>query len=170
MRNLFVLSFLFLVAFTFPPGKIKIWLIGDSTMANKEIKAYPETGWGMPFTYFFDTTVVVDNRAKNGRSTKSFMAENLWQPVVDKLKEGDYVFIQFGHNDEGKEKVGRYTTPEEFKTNLLKYITDSREKKAIPVLLTPVSRRNFDETGKVKQTHPLYSDAVREVAKANNVP
>ena len=87
-----------------PSHKIKIYLIGDSTIAKKEIKAYPETGWGMPFVYFFDSTVTVDNRAKNGRSTKTFISENLWKPVADSLQEGDYVFIQFGHNDESKEK------------------------------------------------------------------
>src|SRR3954471_18563281 len=120
----FFLGFLVLMAFTSPPKKIRVWLIGDSTMANKEVKAYPETGWGMPFSYFFDSTVTLDNRAKNGRSTKSFIAEGLWQPVVDNMGEGDYVFIQFGHNDEGKEKVGRYTTPDEFKTNLIRYVSD----------------------------------------------
>src|SRR5215510_12352918 len=88
-----------LLSFIQPPKKIKVWLIGDSTMSIKDTKAYPETGWGMRFVYFFDSSVAVDNRAKNGRSTKSFMAENLWQPVVDNLQEGDYVFIQFGHND-----------------------------------------------------------------------
>ena len=124
----------------------------------------------MPFAVFFDSSVVVDNRAKNGRSTRSFLAENLWQPVVDKLEEGDYVFIQFGHNDESKEKVERYTSPEDFKANLVKYIRESREKKAIPILLTPVSRRYFDAEGKIKQTHLLYSDAVREVAAAEQVP
>lgn len=138
-------------------------------MANKEVKAYPETGWGMPFAYFFDSTVVVDNRAKNGRSTKSFIDEGLWKPVIENLNEGDYVFIQFGHNDEGKEKVGRYTTPEEFKANLTKYVSESRSKKAIPVLITPVARRTFDSTGKIKESHPIYADAVREVAKKLNV-
>lgn len=150
--------------------KITIYLVGDSTMSIKEKRYYPETGWGMPFVHFFDSSVTVDNRAKNGRSTKSFVEENLWQPVVSKLNEGDYVFIQFGHNDEVKEKVGRYTTLSEFKTNLLRYVNDSRTKKAIPILLTPVARRKFDERGKVVETHPLYSDAVREVAKQNKVP
>src|SRR4051812_29973387 len=82
-KNVFMkiqlISILLLATFALPPHKTKVWLIGDSTMANKEVKAYPETGWGMPFSYFFDSTVVVDNRAKNGRSTKSFIAENLWQ-------------------------------------------------------------------------------------------
>jgi lysophospholipase L1-like esterase len=165
----FLCSALFM-AFTMPPQKVKVWLIGDSTMSIKETKAYPETGWGMPFAYMFDSSVVVDNRAKNGRSTKSFMAEGLWQPVVDHLNEGDYVFIQFGHNDEGKEKVGRYTTPDEFKANLVKYVTETKSKKAIPVLITPVSRRTFDDKGQIKESHPVYADAVREVAKQLNVP
>jgi lysophospholipase L1-like esterase len=171
LYKLFVFIFIIgLMAFSFVNKKIKVYLIGDSTIANKEIKAFPETGWGMPFRYFFDSTVEVDNRAKNGRSTKSFIAEGLWQPVVDNLNEGDYVLIQFGHNDEGKEKVGRYTTPDEFKINLTKYVNDSRNKKAIPVLITPVARRTFDSTGKIKESHPVYSDAVREVAKQMNVP
>jgi lysophospholipase L1-like esterase len=169
-KPLHIATCLLLLSFVpFSAKHIKVYLVGDSTIANKEVRAYPETGWGMPFTYFFDSTVSVDNRAKNGRSTKSFINEGLWQPVVDNLKEGDYVFIQFGHNDEGKEKVGRYTTPDEFKANLTRYVTETRNKKAIPVLITPVARRTFDGT-QVKESHPGYADAVREVAKQNNVP
>src|SRR5919112_6275538 len=89
-------SFLLMSLVFIEKKKIKIYLIGDSTMAKKDTKNYPETGWGMPFTYFFDSTVTVDNRAQNGRSTKSFMAEKRWQPVVNQLNEGDYVLIQFG--------------------------------------------------------------------------
>jgi lysophospholipase L1-like esterase len=163
---LFALSFVQFSA----PRRMTVWLIGDSTMANKEVKAYPETGWGMPFSHFFDSTVIVDNRAKNGRSTKSFIEEGLWKPVVENLQEGDYVLIQFGHNDEGKEKVGRYTTPDEFKANLVRYITESRNRKAIPILITPVARRKFDAEGKIQETHPVYSDVVRTVATENNVP
>jgi lysophospholipase L1-like esterase len=125
---------------------IKVYLIGDSTMAIKETKAYPETGWGMPFSIFFDSTVTVDNRAKNGRSSRTFIEEGLWKPVVDHLEEGDYVFIQFGHNDEVSTKKS-FTTEAEFKNNLERYITETRSKKAIPVLLTPVARRKFDSTG-----------------------
>lgn len=84
--------------------KIRVWMAGDSTMSIKEVKAYPETGWGMPFAYFFDSTVTVENRARNGRSTKTFITEKRWQDIADNLQEGDYVFIQFGHNDEVKEK------------------------------------------------------------------
>ena len=105
-NKLFIIGLFVLMSFSFPSQKkIKVWLIGDSTMADKEVKAYPETGWGMPFEYFFDSSVVVDNRAKNGRSTKTFIEEKLWQSVVDNLHEGDYVLIQFGHNDShAKEK------------------------------------------------------------------
>ena len=169
MKNLFGFVFLFLVAFSLPPKKIKVWLIGDSTMANKEIKAYPETGWGMLFAYFFDSTVTVDNRAKNGRSTQSFIDEKLWQPVVDNLNEGDYVLVQFGHNDEVPTKK-TYTTEEQYKNNLIRYVNETRSKKALPVLITPVARRKFDSTGHVVGTHEVYSDIVRSVAKQLNVP
>jgi pectinesterase len=159
-----------LLSFLGSGKKTKIWLIGDSTMANKEIKAFPETGWGMPFATLFDSSVVIDNRAKNGRSTRSFIAEGLWKSVLDNLQPGDYVFIQFGHNDEGKDKVGRYTTPDEFRANLLRYVSEARTKGAIPVLLTPVGRRNFDAEGQPMESHPVYADAVREVAATNHVP
>jgi len=156
-----------LMAFS-PQRKIRVWLIGDSTMADKEEKAYPETGWGMPFAHFFDEGVAVDNRAKNGRSTGTFFKEGLWQPVVENLGRGDYVFIQFGHNDEVKTKAS-YTTPDEFTANLQRYIDETREKGAIPILLTPVTRRKFDSLGRVEETHPVYAPLVREVAARNKV-
>ena len=170
MNRLLIISLMMLAAFAMPPKKkITVWLIGDSTMSIKDPKTYPETGWGMPFVYFFDSTVKVDNRAQNGRSTRTFMEEGRWQPVVDAMQEGDYVFVQFGHNDEVKTKKS-YTTEEVFKSNLVKYITDTRSKKANPVLLTPVARRSFDSEGHVTGTHDVYAQIVRDVAKENNVP
>ncbi|MCC3157490.1 rhamnogalacturonan acetylesterase [Hymenobacter sp. 15J16-1T3B] len=164
------LLLLLLAAFTAPaPTSIKVYLVGDSTMAQKEVKAYPETGWGTPFAVFFDETVAVDNRAQNGRSTKTFITENRWQAVVDALKPGDYVFIQFGHNDEVPTKRS-YTTETEFQQNLLRFVTETRAKKAMPVLLTPVARRKFDAAGKVEDTHAAYAELVRKVARANQVP
>jgi lysophospholipase L1-like esterase len=158
-----------ITGFALPPKKkIKIWLIGDSTMSVKEVKAYPETGWGMPFVYFWDSTVTVDNRAMNGRSTRTFMEEKRWDPVVSEMQEGDYVFIQFGHNDEVPTKKS-YVTEKDFKNNLVKYITDTRNKKANPVLITPVARRKFDSTGHIQETHAVYAQIVRDVAKENNV-
>ncbi|PJJ58750.1 rhamnogalacturonan acetylesterase [Hymenobacter chitinivorans] len=158
-----------LLAFTgAPPAAIKVYLIGDSTMANKEEKAFPETGWGMPFKYFFDETVTVDNRAQNGRSTKSFLAENRWQPVAADLKPGDYVFIQFGHNDEVPTKAN-YTPEADFRANLVRFVAETRAKKATPVLLTPVARRKFDAAGKVEETHAVYAAIVRAVAQEQKV-
>lgn len=165
-----ILVILTCFAFTLPTKKkINIFLAGDSTMCIKDLQDYPETGWGMPFVYFWNSTVTVINRAKNGRSTKTFINEGLWKSIYDEAGPGDYVFIQFGHNDESKEKKERYTTPDEYKNNLVKFITETKSKKAIPVLLTPVSRRRFDAGGKVAQTHEVYSALVREVAANENV-
>ena len=171
MRSkLFLLSVVLLFAFTLPVKKnIKVFIAGDSTAANKEVKAFPETGWGMPFATLFDSTVTVDNRAKNGRSTRTFISEGLWQKLIDDVNEGDYVFIQFGHNDEVETKAS-YTTPDDYKTYLGRFISETRNKKANPVLLTPVSRRQFDSAGHVKETHAEYSPLVREVAKQYSVP
>jgi lysophospholipase L1-like esterase len=149
--------------------KIKIFLAGDSTIAIKDTKAFPETGWGMPFVQFWDSTVTVVNKAKNGRSTKTFLSEGLWKSIMDEAKEGDYVIIQFGHNDESVEKKERYSTPDTFKMNLARFIKETREKKAIPILFTPVSRRKFDKDGNAVETHKEYSALTREVAKEQSV-
>jgi lysophospholipase L1-like esterase len=171
MQKFYLFIFVFILsAFSLShKHKTTVYLIGDSTMSIKETKAYPETGWGMPFVYFFDSTVKVDNRAKNGRSTRTFIEEGLWKPVVENLAEGDYVFIQFGHNDEVETKKS-YTTKEQFTTNLIKYITETRAKRAFPVLLTPVARRKFDAAGKITGTHDVYAQLVRDVAQQQNVP
>jgi lysophospholipase L1-like esterase len=169
MKKLFAPLLLMMLFVKPEKRKITIWLCGDSTMSIKEKKAYPETGWGMPFIYFWDSTVKVENLAKNGRSTKTFISEKLWQKVVDNAQEGDYVFIQFGHNDEAKDKGERYATPDTFKMNLTKFITEARARKAIPVLFTPVSRRKFDESGRALETHKEYAAYVKEVAGKEKV-
>jgi lysophospholipase L1-like esterase len=158
-----------LSSFAFPAKKTKIFLAGDSTMSVKETKAYPETGWGMPFVHFFDSTIAVDNRAKNGRSTRTFISEGLWDKLINDVSAGDYVFIQFGHNDESPEKVDRYTTPEQYRANIVRFVNETRAKNAQPVLLTPVSRRKFKE-GKQVETHQVYSEIVRELAAALKLP
>lgn len=149
---------------------ITIFMIGDSTMANKNLdKGALERGWGMMLPNFFTDDVVVDNYARNGRSSKSFMNEGLWDKVCEKMRPGDYVFIQFGHND-SKSDSGRFTDPETtFKENLLKYISETRKRKAIPVLFTSIVRRSFDDDGKLIDTHGRYVEAVREVADAHGV-
>jgi len=167
-QKIFFLPVLCLFVFADPGKKIKIWLIGDSTMAAKQTKAFPETGWGMPFTYFWDSTVVVDNRAVNGRSTRTFIEEKRWEPVMKEMNEGDYVFIQFGHNDEVPAKKS-YVPETEFRNYLLSYAADVRKKKATPVLITPVARWSFDSTGRVQETHAVYAQIVRDVAKETNI-
>lgn len=170
MMKFFAFVSVFMMASFLPARQVKlrIFMAGDSTMSIKAQTAYPETGWGMPFVHFWNEQVQVINRAKNGRSTKTFRTEGIWATMLDEMQEGDYVFIQFGHNDEVKEKIGSYTTPAEFTANLKQYIADTRIKKAIPVLLTPVSRRKFDANGNPVGTHEIYSALVREVATAEN--
>lgn len=174
MKRIFIIAVtLASAAFIVPQKKkIKIWMIGDSTMCLYETNRTPLTGWGMPFANFFDSAVTIENKARGGRSTRTFISENRWQPIVDSLNEGDYVLIQFGHNDEAKEAKykDRYTPVPDYKTNLIKFITESRAKKAIPVLITPVTRMSFDAAGKIKETHVEYSAAVWEVGKAYDVP
>lgn len=170
MKKLVYLGLLFaLFAFALPEKKkITIWMCGDSTMSIKEKKAYPETGWGMPFVYFWDSSVLVENLAKNGRSTSSFRNEGLWKKVFDGAGEDDYVFIQFGHNDEVSTKK-TYTTETEFRNNLKQFVAEARNKKATPVLLTPMARRKFDQNGRIEGTHDMYSQLVRDVAKEEKV-
>ena len=162
-------ALLLFCAFVPAKPKFKVYIIGDSTASIKLKKHYPETGWGMPFADFFTEDVVVDNRAQNGRSTKSFLAENRWSSVMDSLKEGDYVLIQFGHNDEVPTKKNA-TTPAEFQQNLKRFVADTRSRKAIPVLITPVARRSFDASGKFEDTHAAYSLLVKAVANEQKVP
>ena len=153
-------------------AQITVYLAGDSTCANKAPDKRPETGWGeMMHQYFGPAKVKIDNQAQNGRSTKSFIAEGRWQAIVDKLKRGDYVFVQFGHNDESKDKGERYTPPEDFRKNFERFIQDVRSKNAFIVLLTPVMRRKFDKDGNFVDQHPPeYPETIREVAREQKVP
>lgn len=151
-------------------AQVTVFLAGDSTMAKKVPEKRPETGWGeMLGQHFKAEKVTIDNRAVNGRSTKTFISEGKWQSIIDAAKEGDYVFVQFGHNDESKDKVERYTPPEDYRKNLVRFVDDVRSKKAIPVLLTPVMRRRFDKDGKFYDTHGEYPGIVRSVAREMNV-
>lgn len=121
-----------------------VFMIGDSTMANKDTTGgKQERGWGMVLQQYFDNKVLVDNHAVNGRSSKSFIDEGRWDKVLAKIKPGDYVFIQFGHNDE-KPQPERHTDPgTTFDDNLRKFVNETRSKGGIPVLFNAVVRRNF---------------------------
>lgn len=153
-----------------PP--VVVYLAGDSTLAEKKSDKRPETGWGEFLQNHFDESKVrIENHAQNGRSTKSFVDEGRWQAIVDKLKKGDYVFIEFGHNDQKKEDPKRFAAANaDYRTNLIRFVSEVRAKKAFPVLLTPVVRRRFDEQGKFYDTHGEYPNAVRAVAAELKVP
>jgi lysophospholipase L1-like esterase len=150
---------------------ITIFTIGDSTMANKKPEVYPETGWGQVLNQYFDETVTIKNHAVNGRSSKSFIDEGRWTAVLDSLQPGDFVFIQFGHNDQKEYDSTRYTTPfGTYTANLEKFVNETRDKGATPILFTSIIRRKFDENGKLTDTHGDYPVATRQVAQKLNVP
>ena len=152
--------------------EIHIYMIGDSTMADKpDPDNNPERGWGQMLPLFFNDNVTIYNRAVNGRSTKSFIQEKRWKAVLDKLQPGDYVFIQFGHNDQKYKDPLRYTNPlTGYRQNLIKFVHESREKKAIPVLFSSIVRRKFNEYGTLIDTHGLYPLVTRCVARDLDVP
>lgn len=171
-KILIVIAILALVAFKPAPKRSTIFTIGDSTMANKVEKAFPETGWGQMLYELFDTTKVeIQNHAVNGRSSKSFIGEGRWDKVFGQLKPGDFVFIQFGHNDQKDQSPDRFTNPYTgYRQNLRMYVNKSREKGAIPVLFTSIVRRNFNEKGVLIDTHGAYPEVVRSVARELDVP
>ena len=171
-----------------------IFVIGDSTAAKKDLsKGSPERGWGMALQCYFDDAFIrVDNHAVNGRSSKSFIDEGRWDKVLSLIRPGDYVIIQFGHNDE-KPKADRHTDPgSTFDYNLARFVRETREHGATPVLMNPVVRRNFAkkaakndddealrnttfkdapktvEGDSLVDTHGLYRVAPRDVARRMN--
>ena len=172
LKKAFVyLMLIFVVAFKQGDEKIRLFMIGDSTMADKPLDENPERGWGRLLPLYLVPGMEVQNHAMNGRSTKSFLKEGRWDTVLSRLKKGDYVFIEFGHNDEKVDKPAVYAAANtDYRTNLIKFINEVRAKKAFPVLLTPVMRRKFDANGIFQDTHGEYPDAVRKVAQELKVP
>lgn len=182
-------AFILLSAFRADKPVVTIFMIGDSTMANKKMDGgNPERGWGMVLPGFFSEDVRIDNHAVNGRSSKSFISEGRWEKVISKVKKGDYVFIQFGHNDEKTDST-RHTDPgTTFDDNLRRFVNETRAKGGIPVLFNSIVRRNFVQPkdasiakdirripGASKEqpkegtvlfdTHGAYLDSPRNVAK-----
>ena len=132
-----------------PSDTITVFMIGDSTMANKPLdKENQERGWGQMLPMFFEGAIRVDNHAVNGRSSKSFIDEGRWEKVREKIRPGDYVIIQFGHNDEKAKSADRYTVPGgTFDANLKKFVSETREKGGTPILMNLIVRRNFPANG-----------------------
>jgi lysophospholipase L1-like esterase len=150
-----------------PANVPTIYLLGDSTVADQPREPY--NSWGQMLTRFFGPGVAIANHAESGESLRSSLAAKRLDKVMSTIRPGDYLFIQYGHNDE-KEKgegVGAFTT---YKSDLKKFVADARARKAIPVLITPVQRRTFDKDQKITNSHGDYPEAVRQVAKEEKVP
>ena len=147
-------------------------LVGDSTMADKPIDPpNPERGWGQLFSTLFKEPARIVNHAVNGRSSKSFRDEGRWANVIEQLEAGDFVLIEFGHNDEKSTDAKRYAAAKtDFKENLRRFIREVRAKGGSPLLATPVNRRKFDDKGQLVDTHGEYPDAMRAVAAEEKVP
>ncbi|HOT98061.1 MAG TPA: rhamnogalacturonan acetylesterase [bacterium] len=146
-------------------------LIGDSTMADKPVAETPERGWGQLFPQFYRADIQVVNYARNGRSTKSFIAEGLWAKVLADLRRGDYLFIQFGHNDAKSSDTSRYAAPHTtYRANLIRFVEEARACGAQPILITPVARRYFSPEGILQDAHGEYPGVVKEVAALYKVP
>jgi DNA sulfur modification protein DndE len=170
MKYLYIIFSVFLMTGCQPQKTPVLFMIGDSTMANKEKLYLPERGWGQLFPACFKDGITIDNRAKNGRSTRSFIYEGRWDSVYQKLTPGDFVIIQFGHNDGSIEKTERYATPLEYRYNLTKFVNETRMKGAQPILCTPIVRRRFDDNNQFFDSHGQYPGIVRQVADSLHVP
>lgn len=190
-NQLFVFAGLMVLtmSFIFKHEPVKVYLIGDSTVADYALegnymeKRYPLMGWGQVFQQFLskdslknlnrlisgDSALVVD-KAKGGRSTRSFFEEGRWKEILLTLKKDDLVLIQFGHNDAAKDKPERYVDIPGYKDFLRMYVKESRQKGAKPVLITPVTRNYPWKDGKLGSAHGEYPQAVIDVAKELKVP
>lgn len=175
MKNILIIfTLLGLMAFTFQQeeDETTIFLVGDSTMANKPYRdGNPEHGWGQVFGLFLKDGYRVENHAVNGRSSRSFRSEGRWDVVMERMKPGDYVIIQFGHNDQKIKDSTRYSAPEtDYRAHLTRFVAEVRAGGGNPILATPIKRRRFDENGEFYGTHGEYPRVVREVAEATEVP
>lgn len=174
-------------------SKTTIYLIGDSTVADytgnydegkdyMEVR-YPIAGWGQEFQPYFVkdsltsvpkfhqlNEIKVDDRARGGRSTRTFFQEGRWRSVYDSLQKNDWVLMQFGHNDAAENKTERYVPIEGYKEFLRLFVTQTRQKGAHPIILTPVARNYPWENGKLQNVHGEYPNAALEVATELNVP
>lgn len=146
-RVVCVTTVVFLSTLVYAQTALRITIIGDSTVCNYAASSYPQTGWGQVLGLFFNSgSVVINNKAIGGRSSRSFYQEGRWAQIVPTLQKGEYVFIQFGHNDRDYTKTERYTDTTDYKEYLRKYINESRAKGAIPVLVSPMNMNAWNGT------------------------
>lgn len=145
-------------------------LVGDSTMSFKPNQAYPERGWGQLLPEFMLPQLTIVNHAANGRSTRRFLNEGRWQLLISDLKAGDYVLIQFGHNDQKQDDPARYAAADsDYQTFLHQFIKDVKARQAIPMLASSICRRNFAQDGTLKRDLANYAAAAAQVAKTESL-
>ncbi|MBP3543352.1 MAG: rhamnogalacturonan acetylesterase [Lachnospiraceae bacterium] len=149
-----------------------IYWAGDSTVKQNDITSYPQTGIGQGFSLYAKKGIFIDNRAENGRSSKSFINEGILAAIEKDIKAGDFLFIQFGHNDEKPDEERHTEAFGSYQEYLKQYIKVARDKGAYPVLITSLYRRQFqaDEKTLVPATHQNYPEAMIALAKECNVP
>ncbi|MFF3331356.1 rhamnogalacturonan acetylesterase [Streptomyces sp. NPDC002888] len=153
-----------------PRRERTVYIAGDSTAAQKYADAAPETGWGMALPFFLHKDRPVANHAVNGRSSKSFVDEGRLDAILGVIKPGDFLLIQFAHNDEKTTDPTRYTEPwTTYQDYLRMYVDGARARGARPVLATPVERRRFDADGKALPSHGEYPAAMRALAAEEGV-
>ncbi|MCS7464884.1 rhamnogalacturonan acetylesterase [Paenibacillus doosanensis] len=146
-----------------------MYLAGDSTVTDQPSGQYPYAGWGQMITALLNGNIAVSNHARSGRSSKSFITENRLNNIWNKIVPGDYLFVQFAHNDEKDNEGG--TKPEStYPRYLREYIDGARRRGAYPVLVAPMHRRFFDSRGRIENTHGEYIGAMRRLAEAEQVP
>lgn len=149
---------------------LNIYMVGDSTMADRyDTIETPERGWGQVFPTYLNEKTMVYNHAKNGRSTKSFIAEGRWDKVMETLGEGDVVIIQFGHNDAKTNDSLRFATPEQYAENLHYMIGQAKSVGALPILCTPIARRHYKDDV-LQYVHGEYPQKAKEVATDEDIP
>lgn len=147
-----------------------IFWLGDSTCKENKFDTYPQTGIPQAMSRFLNIGIRLVNLAENGRSTRSFLNEGRLTPMLEQAAPGDFVFIQFGHNDEKEKDPARYTAPYgDFQKNLLYMAEEARSRGATPVLITPVARRKFVDGQYVGGSHGAYPAAVLDLAKREGI-
>ena len=152
------------------PRRTTLHLIGDSTMSVKSNLYYPERGWGMALPGFMSQDLGIVNHAANGRSTKRFVDEGRWSRALSEMKKGDYLLVQFGHNDQKRNQPTQYASAEfDYPNYLHLFIEEARKKGVTPMIASSICRRQFSELGKLRHTLNNYVSAAREVAKDANV-
>ncbi|WP_084519392.1 pectate lyase [Christiangramia echinicola] len=167
MKNILIYVFTLFSLSISAQEKPTLYLIGDSTMSDKkDPEKNPEHGWGQMLPELMSSEITIENHAVNGRSTRSFIAEGRWEKVKEQLKPGDFVFIQFGHNDQKVNDPARYTNPfTQYRSNLEKFVRETRDKGATPILFSSIARRNFNEDGVLVDTHGQYPLVARMASK-----